>query len=618
LIYGGTDTAQCWYIGTREAIAGGLRGRNQYACATTAAIVKGLYLQSDPLSLKDNKPGEYLTMRRILFALLFLPNILSHAQAPRIQKETGNIFPDSTWQYAADTAIQGWDMEQLSALSEFIRDSASTTGMMVVQHGKVIFSYGDVKEVSYIASCRKSILSMLYGPFVKSGKIRLDRSLAQLNIDDVGGLLPVEKKATIRDLLTARSGVYHVASYQGDEYMIAPNRGTVMPGSFFLYNNWDFNLAGYVFEQETGVDIYKAIDSILAGPLKMEDWDIKIQEKEGNAEQSKYPAYPMWFSTRDMARIGYLMLRKGKWADKQVIPGDWVDTITAPFSSFKEIAGYRGADYTDFGYGYLWWVWDAPGTAAVYKGAYTAQGYYGQFITIIPALDLVIAHKTNDKYERPTLNYFRIVERLVAANKAYALQKPVAVSGKTKKRNIDQKILNRYVGEYLLPFGTDRMMNFFLDGDTLKLKTKWNVRPTHTTATSDTAFITAENTLFSFTGLRNGKCESLVITERGSTFTASRIHPSKKDGLYQYTGEYYNEDLQTRYIVAIKDHKLQIANASLADAYILNELDKDVFKAKRQIFRFNRSADSKKITGFSIETVGLGDRQFKLEKKGPE
>lgn len=81
------------------------------------------------------------------------------------------MFPDNSWEYVKDPSAQGWDTAKLTKLENFIIDSANTTGMMVIQHGKVIFSFGDLKELSYIASCRKSVLSILYGPFVENGKI---------------------------------------------------------------------------------------------------------------------------------------------------------------------------------------------------------------------------------------------------------------------------------------------------------------------------------------------------------------------------------------------------------------------------------------------------------------
>ena len=78
-----------------------------------------------------------------------------------------------------------------------------TTSMMVVVSGKVVYSYGDIGQISYLASARKSILSMLYGKYVANGTINLDRTLGELDIDDDGGLLPIEKTARVRDLLTA-------------------------------------------------------------------------------------------------------------------------------------------------------------------------------------------------------------------------------------------------------------------------------------------------------------------------------------------------------------------------------------------------------------------------------
>ena len=363
-----------------------------------------------------------MSMKKLLFVILFFYCTFSYAQTFPSDKKNAFVFPDNTWEFVKDPYAQGWDTAKLNKLKQFIIDSANTTGMMVVQYGKVIFSYGDIQELSYIASCRKSVLSILYGPFVENGKINLNETLEQLNIDDNGGLLPIEKKATIQNLLTARSGIYHAANYSGDEFAIAPKRGTVLPGSFFLYNNWDFNLAGYLFEKLTGIGIYDAVDSMLARPLKMEDWSRKIQHKDADTSKSKYPAYPMWFSTRDMARIGYLMLRNGQWGDKQIVSTKWVRTITTPVTSFKEANEYKAAYYLNgayfryFGYGYLWWVWDAPKNKGVYEGAYTAQGNFGQYITILPALDLVIAHKTKSAYERYTSNYLTILSKLIAAN----------------------------------------------------------------------------------------------------------------------------------------------------------------------------------------------------------
>ncbi|HYC29929.1 MAG TPA: serine hydrolase [Chitinophagaceae bacterium] len=356
-------------------------------------------------------------MQKPLLLFLLFPS-LSFCQQGTPAKSNDHIYPGSSWQFITDAPREGWSNDSLNKLKIFIIDSTNATGMVVIQSGKILFDYGDTKETSYLASCRKSVLSMLYGPFVKAGKINLSTTIEQLHLDDVGGLLPIEKEATIKNLLTARSGVYHPASNEGDATAMAPKRGNVQPGTFWLYNNWDFNIAGYILEQQTGKTIYELIDSILAKPLQMQDWNIKEQRKTGDTTRSKYLAYHMWFSTRDMARIGYLMLRNGKWEGRQIIPADWVKTTTSVVTTYKEAVEEQTA-YFHFGYGYLWWIWDAPYNKGAYEGAYSATGAFGQFITVFPKLDLVVAFKTKYEYGRqtPTDLYLRILDKLIAAKK---------------------------------------------------------------------------------------------------------------------------------------------------------------------------------------------------------
>jgi CubicO group peptidase (beta-lactamase class C family) len=250
---------------------------------------------------------------------------------------------------------------------------------------------------------------------VEAGKIDLNTTLVQLGIDDIGGLSDLEKKATIKDLLTARSGVYHPASNPGDAARLAPPRGSVQPGTRWLYNNWDFNVAGYILEQLTGKSIYYLVDSLLAGPLRMQDWDLSAQRKGGDLTKSKYPAYHMWFSTRDMARIGYLMLRNGKWENRQLVAAGWVKTITTVVTSHREAVESKTA-FNHFAYGYLWWLWDEAGNSGAYEGAYTAMGAGGQFITVLPKLDLVIAFKTNNTgaNQTSTARYLLFLNKLLS------------------------------------------------------------------------------------------------------------------------------------------------------------------------------------------------------------
>ena len=336
------------------------------------------------------------------------------APAPVAERAAEPAYPGESWERVADPAAVGFSAEALDAIQPYV-EGINTSAVMAVVGGRVLFEHGPVDSLSYLASVRKSILAMLYGNYVEDGTIDLGLTLEDLGMDDVQGLLPIEKRARVLDLVTARSGVYHPASNAGDNLADAPPRGSREPGTYYLYSNWDFNAAGAVFEQLTGRDIYDALETDLAVPLRFEDWDRSIHRKSGDATRSRNLAYHMVLSTRDMARIGTLMLRDGMWAGERILPDGWAGRITSLVTPSEEMNpdGLRGGE---FGYGYMWWVWDGPAVPEGFEGAYTGRGAYGQYITVVPSLDLVVAHKTVPPDGTPWEDYAGILTRLAAAH----------------------------------------------------------------------------------------------------------------------------------------------------------------------------------------------------------
>ena len=305
---------------------------------------------------------------------------------------TDAVFPGASWDSIVDVRAAGWSRAVLDSVRADLATLPST-GFVAVYRGRVLMRYGNIDTVTYLASVRKSVLSMLYGNYVRRGTIDLNKSLAQLGMDDHGGLTDQEKEATVRDLITARSGVYHDASNEGDDLGSAPPRGSQKHGTYMLYSNWDFNAAGAAFEIMTGRDIYDALASDLVRPIGMQDFNRAQHRKTGDSTRSRYLAYHMNFSTRDMARLGYLMLRHGNWNGKQVVPADWVDETTRPFTRMSAMNPPQRRQ-GPWGYGHLWWVWDGPRATGAFEGSYAGLGAIGQHIVVMPKLDLVVAHKT--------------------------------------------------------------------------------------------------------------------------------------------------------------------------------------------------------------------------------
>ncbi len=341
-------------------------------------------------------------MRRLLSAWILAtlvavcassPTAANLAQASKTAAAARTaVFPGSEWDRIQDPASVGYCADRLALVTGRAKE-LSTTAMMAVVGGRSLYEYGDLTTVSYLASVRKSVLAMLYGKYVANGTIKLNKSLTDLKLDDVGGLLPIERTATVADLLGARSGVYHEASNPGDNLADAPPRGSQKPGTYFLYSNWDFNALGTIFEQETGQNLYDALEKDIVRPIGMRDFDRATHQRTGDAARSQHLAYHMNFSTRDMARLGYVMLRNGEWNGQQIVPRDWAKKISGIVTPVAEMnpAGMKNGP---FGYGYLWWVWDGKASTGAFEGAYTGQGAFGQYITVLPKLDMVVAHKT--------------------------------------------------------------------------------------------------------------------------------------------------------------------------------------------------------------------------------
>ena len=299
------------------------------------------------------------------------------------------VFPSAHWQKAADVQAAGWSSAKLEAAETYTRAALKSDAWMLVHRGVVIREFGDVTRVSNVASVRKSVLSILVGMQVDQGRFPMDRTLAELGIDDKEGLTAVEKGATARHLLQGRSGIYHPAAYEAASMKVGrPARGAFKPGENFNYNNWDFNAAGTIFRQATGRTVYEALRDDLAAPLQLQDYDFATAGSFRAEPMSVHPAYAMRLSVRDMARIGLLMARGGAWNGKQLVSRKWVDESTTSYSQVRPGSGY----------GYMWWVGFSENYAARLRfpgQVFLAAGNLGQFIVVDPVRDIVFVHQVN-------------------------------------------------------------------------------------------------------------------------------------------------------------------------------------------------------------------------------
>jgi CubicO group peptidase (beta-lactamase class C family) len=316
------------------------------------------------------------------------------AQADPTHVVSPATFPGTSWTHIASPKEAGWSQEKLAAARAYAdADSIHTSAVMIVQGGKVVDQWGDFDKKIDSYSIRKSLLSALYGIYSAEGVIDVNQTLEQLGIDDSPNpLTKEEKQARVVDLLRARSGVYHPVDFETESMQKSrPARGSHTPGSFWYYNNWDFNVLGTIFEKKTGMKIGDAFYQRIAKPIGMEDFQPSDVFYFGGP-LSIHPAYHFEITARDMARFGLLYVRHGRWNGKQIVPEAWIEKS----SHANEMVKSEGADHG--GYEYLWWV-DYGGVhfpEVSLPGIYSARGNGAHYIFIIPTLDMVIVHRTDN------------------------------------------------------------------------------------------------------------------------------------------------------------------------------------------------------------------------------
>lgn len=275
------------------------------------------------------------------------------------------------------------------------QDGKNTQGVVVVRHGVIVGEwYEDGRDENSFAtswSVAKSFTSALIGIAIHEGLIEsVDISMAEFFPEWTG----TEKEdVTLRDVLSMASGLQWSESYdpvdllssdiiqmillREDHLEYAASRPLEFaPGSRWNYSSGDTMLLSGVLEAVTGGNAgsyarEKLFDRIGMSPV---DWWTDSIGQTATYCCIDTPA-------RQLAKFGLLYLRGGEWAGTQVVPRDWVTTSTSP-------------SVVPF-YGYQWWLDETPGG----REMYSARGHDGQYIYVVPDLDLVVVRTGYyDKY----------------------------------------------------------------------------------------------------------------------------------------------------------------------------------------------------------------------------
>ena len=280
----------------------------------------------------------------------------------------------------------GLDPERLARGVERVGSLPGARSLLVVKDGAVVAeeTFGDpgsTRRPHNLKSASKSLLSALVGISIARGEIPgVDATVGEL-LPGYTEALPEEKRRiTLRDLLTMEAGLASTSQQHYGAWVATPDwtAGALArpmasePGTRFTYSTGNTHLVAAILTEVTGRPLLGVLRERLLEPIgaAVAGWD-------RSPEGYYFGGNNLSMSPRDLARFGLLYLRGGEWAGEPVVPADWVEASTRRHAEgWPERYG---------AYGYFWWLPpDDP------WGSYAAVGYGGQFLYVVPELDMLV------------------------------------------------------------------------------------------------------------------------------------------------------------------------------------------------------------------------------------
>lgn len=255
--------------------------------------------------------------------------------------------------------------------------------------GKVKF---DANVKHDLRSATKSVIGLLYGIALAEGKVPPpDQPLMQQFPYPDLARDPRRQRMRIEHALTMTVGMEwpedipytdprnpELGLYLAtDPYRFILDRPvTTEPGKQWNYNGGTTALLGHLIAKGTGKPLFQYATEKLFAPL-----GITEVQWVGGANGEVSAASGLRMIPRDFAKLGQLVLNKGRWGERQIVPAQWLTAVTTPHA----VVSTEGGDKIE--YGYQWWLVNHSSK----QPWIVARGNGGQMVFVVPSLDLVVA-----------------------------------------------------------------------------------------------------------------------------------------------------------------------------------------------------------------------------------
>jgi CubicO group peptidase (beta-lactamase class C family) len=353
------------------------------------------------------------TLGRI--GLHFLPSVSDFKVFPsdtiRASEKKNIAFNETKNQFLPD--IKEWVPEvniRNAVNNDDFLNKTKTTALLVLKNDTLVyekyFNGHEKEEPQIVFSVTKGITAMLTAIAMQEGLLKLDQKVS----DFIPEFAKDNRKdIEIHHLMNMVSGIdfkdksdlarLSVLYYQTNQEKYCRNfrRVSHRPGTFFAYNSLSTQILAQCLEKATNRKLKDYLQEKLWQPLGMEYDALFTKDSKRHSNNRAFGGIAM--RSRDMIRIGKLLLNKGVWEGKQILPKVFVETLMQRTVSEELWWGYSNCFWRD---GYI-------STNFLLDNDFFAAGYGGQFIYVNPENKMVIVRQGKHESFRWTLLFGRLV-----------------------------------------------------------------------------------------------------------------------------------------------------------------------------------------------------------------
>ena len=271
--------------------------------------------------------------------------------------------------------------------------------LLVSRRGELIFErYYNATQPSRpanIKSAAKSVISALVGIAIERRVIAgVHTPIVTFFPELARDPEPAKQTITVEDLLTMRSGLEGTSNRNYGAWVTSRNWVQhalarpmfAPPGEMMEYSTGNTHLLSAILTKASGRSTWQFANDVLAKPL-----GFSLPQWPRDPQGVYFGGNDMLMTPRQMLAFGELYLNGGRADDQQIVPERWVarscegrarefrpgDRRLGPNNGIDPMLGRR--------YGYGWWVYEIDGYETCF-----AWGYGGQYVFVVPDLDLVI------------------------------------------------------------------------------------------------------------------------------------------------------------------------------------------------------------------------------------